>query len=107
MLRAVYVLGLEALGAPLHLELHLRAFLQGPVTGHLDRGKMDKHVLAAGSLDESIALRGVKPFHNTLFSHYLILLFRSRLAGTCHFKTFAIVSWNGSRLQSSSSTFLL
>src|SRR5580658_2523906 len=87
MLRAVYILGLEAFGATLHLEFHFRAFFQRPVAGHLDRRKMDKHVLAAGSLDESVALGGVKPFHNTLFSHYLILLFPSRLAGTCHFKT--------------------
>jgi len=27
-------------------------------------------ILAAGALDKSIALGGVKPFHNTLFSHY-------------------------------------
>ena len=32
---------------------------------------MDKYILAAAPLDESIAFRGVKPFHNTLFSHYL------------------------------------
>jgi hypothetical protein len=38
-----------------------------------------KHILAAGSLDKSVALGGVKPFHNTLFSHYLFLLFHSRL----------------------------
>jgi hypothetical protein len=31
---------------------------------------VDKYILAAGPLDKSVALGGVKPFHNTLFSHY-------------------------------------
>jgi len=31
---------------------------------------MHENVFAARSLDESITLGGVKPFHNTLFSHY-------------------------------------
>jgi hypothetical protein len=70
-LGAVYVLGLEALGAPLDLEFYLRAFLQSPVAGHLNSGKMDEHIFAARTLDESIALGGVKPLHYTLFSHYL------------------------------------
>src|ERR1700689_3102435 len=52
---------------------------------------MDEHVLAAGPLDESIALCGVKPFHDTLFSHY----FNSPisvpgLAGAVPFKTLSL-----------------
>src|ERR1700719_4456618 len=78
-LRPVNVLGLEAFWTSLHLELHLRAFFKCPVAGHLNGRKVDKHILAAGSLNEAIALGGVKPFHNTLFSHYSVLLFHSRL----------------------------
>jgi hypothetical protein len=33
---------------------------------------VNEHILAAGPLDKSIALGGVKPFDDTLFSHYLI-----------------------------------
>jgi hypothetical protein len=33
---------------------------------------VDEHIFAAGALDKSIALGGVKPFDDTLFSHYLI-----------------------------------
>jgi hypothetical protein len=31
---------------------------------------VDEDILTAGALDKSIALCGVKPFDNTLFSHY-------------------------------------
>jgi hypothetical protein len=31
---------------------------------------MDEHVIAVRALDKSIALGGIKPFHNTFFSHY-------------------------------------
>ena len=69
------------------MDQDLRTLLKRPVAIHLDRREMHKHIIPIGSLDKSIAFGGVKPFHNTLFSHYVILLFRSRLAGTCHFKT--------------------
>src|SRR5689334_11296635 len=36
-LRTGYVLSLQTLRAPFHLELHLRAFFQRPITIHLDR----------------------------------------------------------------------
>ena len=75
-LRTVDVLGLQTLRPPLYLKLNLRAFLKRPVAGHLDGREVDKNIFATGALDKSIALRGVKPFHNTLFSHYLILLFK-------------------------------
>jgi hypothetical protein len=62
---------------------------------------VDKHIFAAGTLDKSIAFRGVKPFHYTLFSHYLFLLFESCLhmrgasqAPECAIKTSVIFSWN-------------
>jgi len=70
LLRAVDVLGLQTLGPALYLKLNLRAFLKRPVAGHLDGREVDKNILAAGALNKSIALGGVKPFHNTLFSHY-------------------------------------
>ena len=40
---------------------------------------MVEHIFAAGPLDETVALRGIKPFNNTLFSHYLA---RKGRAGT-------------------------
>jgi hypothetical protein len=66
---------LQAFRASLHFKLNLRAFFKRPVAGHLDGREMNKHIFAAGTLNKSIAFGGVKPFHNTLFSHYLILLF--------------------------------
>jgi len=69
-LRAIHVLGLETFRAPFDLKFNLRSLLQCPVTRHLDCREMHKNVLTAGALDKSIALGGVKPFHNTLFSHY-------------------------------------
>jgi hypothetical protein len=30
---------------------------------------MDEHIVAIGALDKSVTLGGVKPFHNTFFSH--------------------------------------
>ena len=45
-------------------------FCQGLETSVLNSRKVNEHVVAAGPLDKSIAFSGVKPFHNTLFSHY-------------------------------------
>ena len=80
LLRTVDVFGLQAFRSALHLELNLRAFFKRPVAGHLDGREVDKHIFATGALDKSIAFGGIKPFHYTLFSHYLILLFNSVLA---------------------------
>src|SRR5258707_15531944 len=46
------ILGLQALGALLHLELHLRPFFQILVTAHLYSCEVHKHVLAVRALDE-------------------------------------------------------
>src|SRR6266404_6078614 len=62
-----YVLGLQPLGTLLHLELHLRAFIQRTVAVRLNSRKMHEHVIAGGSLDESKSLRGVKPLNYTFF----------------------------------------
>jgi hypothetical protein len=67
---AVDVPGLQPFGTSLYFELNLRAFIECPVAIHLDRRKMDEHIVAVGTLDETVALRGIKPFHNTFFSHY-------------------------------------
>ena len=73
-LRSIDILGLQALGATLHLELHLRAFFQRSIAIHLDCCEVNKNIIAVRALDEAIALCGVKPFHDTFFSHYSILL---------------------------------
>src|ERR1700680_2237806 len=73
-LRSIDILGLQALGATLHLELHLRAFFQRSIPIHLDCCEVNKNIIAVRALDEPIALCGVKPFHDTFFSHYSILL---------------------------------
>jgi hypothetical protein len=31
---------------------------------------MYEHIIPIGALDKSIAFGGIKPFHNTFFSHY-------------------------------------
>jgi (2Fe-2S) ferredoxin len=54
----------------LDFELYLRTFVYRPVSIHLEGRIVHEHILAGGPLDETIALRGVKPFHNTFFSHY-------------------------------------
>jgi hypothetical protein len=64
------VLGLQSFGPLLDLELHLRTFIQAAVAVSLDRRKMHEHVVAARSLDKSIAFGGIKPFHYALFFHY-------------------------------------
>ena len=69
-LRSHDILGLQSLGAALDLELHLRTFLQSAISAHLDCTEVYKHVIAVGALDKTVALGGVKPFHNTFFSHY-------------------------------------
>jgi len=67
-----HVLGLQTFGSLLDLELHLRAFVQRAVAVGLDRGKVNEHVVAAGSLIKSLALGGVKPFHSAFFLHLQI-----------------------------------
>src|ERR1700761_3601216 len=69
-LRPADVLGLQAFGTTLYLELHLRALLERPITVHLNGREVHEHIIAVRALNEAIALRGVKPFHNTFFSHY-------------------------------------
>jgi hypothetical protein len=81
-LRPIHVLGLQTLRPSLDLKLHFRALFQRPVTGHLNGREMDENIFAAGTLNKTIALGGIEPFHYTFFSHYLNLLFHSQQAGT-------------------------
>src|SRR3989442_1157654 len=53
-----YVLGLQPLGTLLHLELHLRAFIQRTVAVRLNSRKMHEHVIAGGAFDKSKSPRG-------------------------------------------------
>jgi hypothetical protein len=69
-LRLAHVLGLQSLGTLLHLELHLRTFVQATVAVGLDGGKVNEHIVAARSLDKSIAFGGIEPLHDTFFPHY-------------------------------------
>ena len=64
-----YVLGLQSFGALLNLELHLRAFIQGAIPVGLDGRKVNEHIVAARSLDETITFRGIEPLHCTFFLH--------------------------------------
>jgi hypothetical protein len=46
LLRTRYVLRLETFRAPLHLELHFRAFFKRSIAAHLNRRKMHEYVIA-------------------------------------------------------------
>src|SRR5215208_4517269 len=66
LLERLDVVGLQALGAALHFELHLLPFLQRLEAGHLDRGVMREQVLAALARgDEAEALGIVEPLDGT------------------------------------------
>jgi len=69
-LDSIHVLGLQAFGTLLDLELNLRTFIQASVPVCLNGREMHKHIVATGALDKSITLGGIKPFHNTFFFHY-------------------------------------
>src|SRR5579871_1707961 len=70
-LQSAHVLGLQTFGALLDLEFNLRAFIQTAVPVGLDGREMHKHVVTAGTLDKSVALCGIKPFHNAFsFTYY-------------------------------------
>ena len=59
---------LEALGAFLHFELDVLAFVQAAKSRALDFGVMDEHVaLAICTADKAKALRVVEPFYCYLF----------------------------------------
>src|SRR3990172_3248141 len=70
--------GLQSLGAALDVELDPLAFVQRAIALGLNRGVVDKHVLAAFTRDEAVPLGGVEPLDGALrsFVHSLFLLLR-------------------------------
>jgi hypothetical protein len=62
--------GAEAFGTLRTLELDSFAFVQRPVAGILNGGKVNEDILAARSLDESVALGSIEPLHNTMLFHW-------------------------------------
>jgi len=60
---------LQTLGTLLHLEFHLRAFIQRTVAVRLNRRKMDEYIVTAGPLDETIAFCGIEPLYDAFFLH--------------------------------------
>src|SRR5579863_1497376 len=68
-LDCLYVLGLPALGALGHVELHGLAFLQAAEAARLNRGEMHEDVFAILTADKAIAFGVVKPLHCSLFCH--------------------------------------
>src|SRR5262249_34898832 len=62
-----HLVGLRALGALRHLELHLLVLLESPEAGRLDRRVVDEDIrLALALRDEAVALLSVEPFHGAL-----------------------------------------
>src|SRR5215208_77439 len=79
LLERLDVVGLQALGAALHFELHLLTFLQRLEAGHLDRGVMREQIFAALARgNEAEAFGVVEPLDGT-GCH---LLFPVRIAAT-------------------------
>jgi hypothetical protein len=59
----------KAFGALLALELDGLALVQSFITLFLNRGKVDKDILSARPLNETVSLCPIEPFHNALFLH--------------------------------------
>src|SRR5438445_13792111 len=67
------VLGLPALRALGHLELHLLTFLQAAKAASLNCGEMHEHILPILTADEAVAFSVVKPLYCSLFCHLIFL----------------------------------
>jgi len=66
-LDAFDVLGLPALGAFDHIELHLLPFLKAAEAIGLNGGEVNEHVLTVLAADESVTLGVVKPLYCSCF----------------------------------------
>src|SRR5712692_4812054 len=66
-----YIGRLQPLGTLGHLELHLGALFEAPVTVGLNGREVHEHVLPILPLDEAVAFGCVKPFHCAFFFHVL------------------------------------
>jgi hypothetical protein len=71
----LHILGLPPFGALYYVELHLLAFLQTAESARLNGREVHKHVLAALTADETIALGVVKPLHCSCFHGVARFLF--------------------------------
>jgi hypothetical protein len=69
VLQAGDVRCLQALGAGGNFEFNRLAFVQRFIPFRLNRGKVDKDVLAGLALDESESLAGIEPLYCSLFFH--------------------------------------
>jgi hypothetical protein len=66
-----YVCCLQTLRALRNLKLNFRPLLEAPIAVRLNGREVDEYIFAILPLDESIALRRVKPFHCAFFFHVL------------------------------------
>jgi hypothetical protein len=69
LLQAGDVRCLQAFGAGGNFEFNRLAFVQRFVPLRLNRGEVDKDVLAGLALDESESLAGIEPLYCSLFFH--------------------------------------
>src|SRR6266481_10214245 len=69
-LEAGNVLSLKTLRAFLHFKLHCLTFVERLVSFHRDRGEVHENIFSRLALDESEALRSIKPLHCSLFLHW-------------------------------------
>src|SRR5438034_487315 len=67
------VLGLPALRAFGHIELHRLPFLQAAKAASLNCGEMHEDILPILTADEAIAFGVVKPLYCSLFCHLIFL----------------------------------
>jgi hypothetical protein len=74
LLQAGDVRCLQAFGAGGNFELNRLAFVQRFVPLRLNRGEVDKNVLAGLALDEPESLAGIEPLYCSLFFHCISFL---------------------------------
>ena len=69
------VRGLQPFRALGYFKFNRLTFVQRLVPLRLNRGEVDKDVLAGLALDESESLAGIEPLHCSLFFHFFSLLY--------------------------------
>src|SRR6266568_487286 len=66
---SVHVSRAQAFGPLRAFKLNGLTLIEGLVAVFQDGGEMNKHILSAGPLDESVTLGSIEPLHYTLFFH--------------------------------------
>src|SRR5260370_278662 len=79
------LLRLKALRALLHFKFHGLTFVEGLVTVHRDRREVRETIFTRLALDESEALRSIKPLHCSLFLHLPASHAQLRAGRSCGF----------------------